>query len=548
MTRLAPLRYLVLALLLAASVNAAPANPAPEAKRAAAAQARTATVFNRPVVTFRADFLGTSPAERAQAAEARIVQILEKGGPGTVDVDAIPQGVVVKIDGGFAFALTPADANTLAGETLEMTAGTAATALRQIIEETRESRDLRALGTAVLKGGIATVILAVLVWALALLRRVVARVILRVTQEKAGRLRIGGAELVSSGRVVVWVRRALALAFWALLLLIAYEWLGFVLSSFPYTRPWGERLTLFLLETATSIASGIAGALPDLFTAVVIFAIAKAIADGIGGFFDRVESGQARVDWIDAEMARPTRRLVSVAVWIFALVMAYPYLPGADTDAFKGISVLIGLMVSLGGASVVGQAASGLILMYTRTIRPGEYVRVGDHEGTVVDLGLYVTRMRTGLGEELTLPNSLVLGSVIRNYSRAVKGHGFVLDTVVTIGYDTPWRQVNAMLAEAARRTAGVLADPPPRVFQTALTDFYPEYRLICQAVPTEPRPRAEVLTALHQNIQDVFNEYGVQIMSPHYLGDPAEAKVVPPAKWRPPPAAPEDGSVGRTG
>jgi len=175
--------------------------------------------------------------------------------------------------------------------------------------------------------------------------------------------------------------------------------------------------------------------------------------------------------------------------------------------------------------------------MYTRTYRPGEYVRIGDHEGTVIEMGMFTTRVRTGLGEELTVPNAMVLSSVTRNYSRAVKGEGFVLDTVVTIGYDAPWRQVHAMLIAAAGRTAGVLPYPAPRVFQTALSDFYAEYRLVCQALQSEPRPRAEVLSSLHSNIQDVFNEHGVQIMSPHYFADPEQAKVVPKANWYPPPA-----------
>lgn len=153
---------------------------------------------------------------------------------------------------------------------------------------------------------------------------------------------------------------------------------------------------------------------------------------------------------------------------------------------------------------------------------------------------MFTTRIRTGLGEELSLPNALILGSVSKNYSRTVAAPGFVLDTSVTIGYDTPWRQVEAMLIEAALRTPGVLAAPAPRVFQTALSDFYPEYRLVCQALPGEPRPRAEVLSALHANIQDVFNQYGVQIMSPHYLGDPAEPKRVPPADWFATPARPD--------
>jgi len=199
--------------------------------------------------------------------------------------------------------------------------------------------------------------------------------------------------------------------------------------------------------------------------------------------------------------------------------------------------VLVGVMISLGASSLIGQIASGLILPHSRVVRRGEFVRVGEHEGTVTEMGMFTTRIRTGMGEELTLPNSLILGTVTKNYSRAVKGPGFIVDTTVTIGYDTPWRQVVAMLVEAAHRTDGVLADPAPRVVQVALSDFYPEYRLVCQAVPSQPRPRVEVINALHANIQDVFNEYGVQIMSPHYLGDPAQAKVVAKQDWHLPPA-----------
>jgi small-conductance mechanosensitive channel len=285
--------------------------------------------------------------------------------------------------------------------------------------------------------------------------------------------------------------------------------------------------------------SAVAGSLPGLLVAIVIFVLAHFANNLLRNFFDGVQAGRLRFGWIDADSVRPTRRLVTIAVWLFAVAMAYPYIPGADTDAFKGVSVLLGLMVSVGASGIVGQAASGLILMYTRTFRPGEYVRVGDSEGTVVALGMFTTRVRTGMGEELTLPNSMVLGTVTRNYSRALHGAGFIVDVVVTIGYDAPWRQVHAMLLEAAKRTDGVLDDPSPRVFQTALSDFYVEYRLVCQALPSEPRPRAVVVSALNANIQDVFNENGVQIMSPHYLGDPAEAKVVPKAKWYVPPAKP---------
>ena len=252
-----------------------------------------------------------------------------------------------------------------------------------------------------------------------------------------------------------------------------------------------------------------------------------------------------QLQWLDADVAAPTQRIAKVVVWLFALAMAYPYLPGSDTEAFKGLSVLVGLMLSLGASSLVGQAASGLILTYGRVFRKGEFVRVADHEGTVTEMGMFTTRIRTGLGEELTVSNASILAGTTKNYSRAVMGTGFVLDTAVSIGYDTPWRQVHAMLIEAAGRTSGVLNDPAPQVFQTALSDWYPVYRLVCQAIPEEPQPRAMILSQLHANIQDVFNEHGVQIMSPQYVADPREPKLVPPGNWYAPPTS-KPGGEGR--
>ena len=169
------------------------------------------------------------------------------------------------------------------------------------------------------------------------------------------------------------------------------------------------------------------GALPDLVIALVIFLIARGVIALFRPFFHRLAAtGSPQRGWLDADTAGPTRRLFNIGVWVFAAVMAYPYLPGAQSEAFKGVSLLIGLMVTLGGSSLFGQAASGLVLMYSRTLRVGEYVRINEHEGTVTEMGAFITRVRTGLGEELTLPNSLVLGSVSKNYSRAVHGRGYV--------------------------------------------------------------------------------------------------------------------------
>ena len=356
----------------------------------------------------------------------------------------------------------------------------------------------------------------------------------------ADRLRVGGVEVVRREGVLRVEQWLLNLVFWGLALLLIYEWLSLSLAQFPFTRPWGEQLNGFLFGLLSRFVLAIVHAIPDLLAAALIFWLAWALTRLLRGFFAKVGRRPGALELARRPTWRSiTSKLCIGAVWLFALAMAYPYLPGSDTEAFRGLSVLIGLMISLGASNLVGQLASGLILTYTRTFHNGEYVRVDAHEGTVTNLGAFTTRIRTGMGEELTISNSQVLGAVTRNYSRAVKGEGFIVDTTVTIGYDTPWRQVNAMLVEAARRTPGVLADPPPRVFQIALSDFYPEYRLVCQAVPSEPRPRAEVMSLLHANVQDVFNEHGVQIMSPHYLGDPAQAKVVPREQWYAAPAKP---------
>jgi len=167
--------------------------------------------------------------------------------------------------------------------------------------------------------------------------------------------------------------------------------------------------------------------------------------------------------------------------------------------------------------------------MYSRALRVGEYVKIGETEGTVVQLGLFATRVHTGMGEEVSLPNTVIFSQPVRNFSRLVQGGRFVLHTAVTIGYATPWRQVHAMLMEAARRTPGVAQDPAPYVVQTALSDFYVEYRLCAQSNQAAAQRRVEAMSALHANVQDVFNENQVQIMSPHYRSDPPSPQVVAP-------------------
>ncbi|MCO6060096.1 mechanosensitive ion channel family protein [Pseudomonas sp. MOB-449] len=502
-----------------------------------AAESVELKVANRSIIVFHATLLGESPTARARRAEAVIDEMLEGTEDAEVSLDTIQDSYLVLLGDRRAFIVSPKD---VVDGSVRQAAEQAAGRLRQVVTESAEARSLRFLLTAGGLSAAATLLYIALLRLFAWARRKVLESLPKRVRKHTGVLKVGHTQLLDASNLYLLVRRLLSLLFWSLALILTYEWLTFVLQRFPYTRPWGESLNRYLLDLVRYLIDAVVDAIPGVVIALLIFFIAR----GVSAFSKRLLERLSRpgtISWLNHETLLPTTRLTSLAIWLFALAMAYPYLPGAGTDAFKGLSVLIGLMISLGASSVVGQAAAGLILTYTRTLRPGEYVRIGDNEGTVTELGMFTTSIRTGLGEVLTIPNSMITGAVTKNYSRVVQGRGYVVDTVVTIGYDTPWRQVEAMLLEAARRTPGVLQTPLPQVFQTALSDFYPEYRLVAQAVPSEPRPRAELLTLLHANIQDVFNEYGVQIMSPHYLGDPEQEKWVPRDRWYAAPARDPD-------
>lgn len=489
----------------------------------------------RRIVDFRGTQLGRSPAERSAQAQVLLRQVLALDGPGAVTLWLQDGHAGVQVDGRIVFYLLPDDlALDMPGEPLANAAEVVRTRLQAAIAEVREARDLRRIGQ-----GLALSLLAsALAW---LVLRQVWGLPQRLRTRAAARLARWEQTSTNRGLARTYAHHAmsaahggLSLLTWLLVLLLADLWFTFVLGQFAYTRPWAERSTQWLLGLLQQFAMAVAGAVPGLLSAALIFFIARQLAQALSHILQRVERGTVQVSWLDHDTAGPTRRVGIFVVWLFALAFAYPFLPGANSDAFKGVSVLAGLMLSLGGSSVVGQIIAGLSLMYARTMRSGEYVKIGETEGTVSSVGMFSTKVQTGLGEEVSLPNAWVFAQPVRNFSRLAPEGRFVLHTAVTIGYATPWRQVHAMLLEAARRAPDVADDPPPYVVQTALSDFYVEYRLCADSSRSAPRRRAEAMSQLHSCIQDVFNENGVQIMSPHYLADPPQAQVVPPGGWAP--------------
>lgn len=520
----------------------APASKAQPAEKGAAVAPPVKTaalkVGNRTIFTYRAPLYGYAPSQRAEAASARLQSVLDRGVTGPVSTKSVADGVAVQVGEHLIFIITPGDLNTLAGETLDeagrKASGHLATALAELAEAGSTETLLRGIGYAVA----ATVILLLVLAGIRRSHRWLRTHLADVVGPRLKAIAIGGFTQHIEG-IILFLKGLTGLTAWALALFFLYLWLSFSFMQFPYSRPWGEQLHGHMTAGAKAIALTIVNFIPGLVIVAVIFLITRFIARLARLFFDAVESGRVTVPGFYAETAQPTRRIVTVILWLFSLVMMYPYLPGSESDAFKGVSVFVGLLLSIGSAGTVNQAVSGLMLMYSRALRVGDFVQIGETLGTVVTLGMFSTRIRTNLGEIVSLPNAVIVGTTTKNYSREEETGGVLLSTTVTIGYNAPWRQIHAMLAEAAHRTEGLLEDPPPRVLQRSLSDFYVEYMLAARIA--EPNRRMAVLDELHRNIQDVFNEYGVQIMSPHYEADPADKVWVPRENWYEAPAKKEE-------
>jgi small-conductance mechanosensitive channel len=315
-----------------------------------------------------------------------------------------------------------------------------------------------------------------------------------------------------------------------LFIVIIVVFLNYIFSLYP----WTNTVTAFVLQIFTkpiiSFAQGVVGFLPSLAFLIILFIVTRYLLKLTQLLFRGLEQGGFHIKGFDPEWAMPTFRIVRLILIVFAVVIAYPYIPGSDTNAFKGISVFAGVLLSLGSSSFIGNVIAGYSMTYRRAFRHGDRIKVGEHTGFVEEQKLLVTRLRSFKNEEIVIPNSELLNSSIINYTTKAKDPGLILHTQVGIGYETPWRLVDAMLKEAADRTGGLLKEPKPYVLKHALGDFAVTYEIngFCNDV----RRMHLVYTELHQHILDVFNENNVQIMTPAYEGDPEIPKVVPRELW----------------
>ncbi len=317
------------------------------------------------------------------------------------------------------------------------------------------------------------------------------------------------------------------------ILMILAVFLQYILGLFPWTNNIAALTITWFLQPLNALGRGIVDFLPDLVFLLVIFIVSRYLLKLIKLLFNGLHQGGIIIKNFDPDWALPTFRIMRFFIIVFAIILAYPYIPGSDSLAFKGISVFLGLLVSLGSSSFISNLIAGYTMVYRKPYRKGDRIQINEHTGYVEEQKLFVTRLRSLKNEEIVIPNSVLLNSNIINYSIRARELGLILHTTVGIGYETPWRQVDAMLKEAADRTEGLLREPPPYVLKLSLGDFAINYEL--NVFCDDPEKINYYYTKLHEHILDVFNENNVQIMTPAYEGDPEIPKVVPKDQWNQP-------------
>ena len=492
--------------------------------------ARTAPVVVDGVTLFKVRGTSALPAEeRATILRDRILEAAR-------DPDFDPQSMeLVPVEGGVEIRNGPfllrgvfnADAR-LEGVETPLLASAVRNRIARAVNEYRSARSPEGIAEAMRVIAWRTLILALTLGLIVAAERLVSGLIRRHVDGRVALWEQRARNVVQLRAIWKGVRRVLRVLFVAGGLVALVVYLKGVLLALPWTRDAGQRMGAIVTEPLQLVGRGLLGAIPELIVLGLIVALTLFALRVIDRTFAALGSGRLRIGDFDREWAAPTSRMARIAVILLGAVMAYPYIPGSSSEAFRAISIFIGVVLSLGATSLIANALAGNSLIYRRAFKVGERVEVAGVLGDVEAMTAQATYLRTPKNERVTVPNSLVLASSVTNYSRLAGERGLILHAEVGIGYETPWREVETMLIEAARRTPALRADPPPFVLQKRLGDFAPVYEINGYTDDASAAPMT--LSALIANVQDVFAEHGVQIMTPNYVGDPADEKVPPSA------------------
>jgi small-conductance mechanosensitive channel len=471
---------------------------------------------DRTVAVVYAGRAGLSGADRAKAIAQRLESFAEDRSlsPDLIRSEELAgHGTLIFARNIVFMLVTDADA---AGANLskpELAAQIAAS-MRDAVIHYRSDWSVRNVVKYTLYALAATAVLVALLFGLTSLHRMVRRHLLAWT--KALRLKKHALSAVITPRrvaaVLLTVQGALR---WVVIVVLLQAYVSVLFGIFPNTSGLVVSFYSWLLAPLQVLWAEFIAYLPNLFFVIVISFITFYVLKLNRLIFLEIRDGKITISGFDADWAEPTSKLVNVVIFSLAMVVVFPYLPGSSSPAFKGISILFGVLLSFGSGSAVANVISGAVLTYMRPYHLGDRVKIADTVGDVAEKGLLVTRVRTIKNVFITIPNAAILNSHILNYSTSARDVGLIVNSSVTIGYDTPWRRVHELLIAAAAATPRTLNHPHPFVFQTALNDFFVSYQI--NVYTADANHMDDIASALHQNIQDQFNAAGLEIMSPHY-------------------------------
>ncbi|WEK18762.1 MAG: mechanosensitive ion channel [Candidatus Pedobacter colombiensis] len=473
-----------------------------------------------------------SATERAERTSAKITALAE-------DLLFVPDSLITEKDstlidivykGNVLLSLSKADADSV-----KMDREIMATAYQDIIlnnikiykKETDVSQLLK-------RAGLGLLIIAIMIMCIYFLNKYSNRfnAWLRVKlHQKIAGLKIKNYELINSKNELWLIRKLLNVIKVVVIFILVYLTLPVLFRLFPWTKPWSDSLIDFVLNPLKNISSGIIDFIPNLITIAIIFLVFHYIKKGIKFFSNEIATERLKINGFYPDWAKPTYNIVKIILNAFMIVVIWPFIPGSNSEIFKGVSVFLGVLISFGSSSAISNGVAGMVITYMRPFKIGDVVKIGETIGAIQEKSLLVTRVLTVKNEVITIPNSAILTGNTINYSSLAAEEGLIIHTTVTLGYDIPWATAHELLIKAALASEGVVKEKEPFVLQTGLEDWYVSYQL--NAYIRNPKQMPVIYSEIHRNIHIAFDAAGVEIMSPHYqaIRDGNASTVVNPEK-----------------
>ena len=467
---------------------------------------------------FSSKIKGVPAKDRAEVAAQRIEKVAKNY---AISIDSLKivefEGLkLISTEEQLLFAVTKSDAKA-ANRPLDELAEEYLQKVKNATAQYREQRSTKRLVQTILIAVFDAIIFIVL---LIVFRKILNRINRHIEAWRATRfrtLRIQGLQLFSVEQQANIFLGLVKLIYWVIVAVLFFLYLSVMFYYFPRTQRWGEAIFSYLYNVLGDFGKAFLSYLPNLFTILLTIVVAYYIIRFCRLFFNAIGTGRLSLPGFYQDWARPTQRLAVILIFALALAIIFPLLPGAQSPAFSGISIFVGALFTLGGASAIANLVGGFIIIYTRAFQVGDRVQVADVQGDILEKTILSTRIRTPKNEIVTIPNANIITSNIKNFTTAFReiNQPLIVHTTITLGYDVPWRQVHQVLIEAACSSSSILEDPAPFVLQTSLGDFSVSYEL--NAYTNQPSMMPQIYSQLHQNIQDKCNEVGIEILSPQY-------------------------------